>query len=274
MRTQQLNTNEKFNSKLPGNFSAAKRSHKSRFLVLFSFTFAAVVAALIVAVGIGICQYYSSENFPNDRSLANETWCSELDVVVHSKDHEDALIACEGARDAIVFLKSHGLDVTGAIIIELLTELPAVVGGSAAGFCIESERRVLILAYSEFKKFETWFGVPVDRLLYRNAVSHEVAHVVASFNFTIPKPSILAKEYVAYITQFSTMEQELRDRVLSHFTGTAFEGDWQISTTLYMFDPMNFGIRAYLQFIKLIDGNEYLHSILNGETLSKMQHSY
>jgi hypothetical protein len=268
MRTQQLNTNEKFNSKRSGNFSAANTPPKSRFLVLFSFTFAAVVAALIVAVGIGICQYYFSENSPNDSSLANETWCSDLDVVVHSKDHEDALISCEGARDAIVFLKSHGLDVSGTIVIELLTELPSVAGSSAAGCYLESEQRVLILVYSEFRKFETWFGVPIDRSLYRSAVSHEVAHMVAGFNFTIPKPSIQAKEYIAYVTQFLAMEPVLREKVLSHFPGESFEGDWQMSTTVYMLDCMGFGIRAYLHFIKLTDSDEYLHAILNGEALS------
>jgi len=129
------------------------------------------------------------------------------------------------------------------------------------------ERRVLILVYSEFKKFENWFGVPIDRSLYRSVVSHEVAHLVADFNFTIAKPSIQAKEYIAYITQFSTMEPVFRDRVLLHFPGEAFEGDWQMSTTIYMFDCMGFGVRAYRHFLKLEDGDEYLHAILNGEAL-------
>lgn len=232
--------------------------------LLHGFIVAAAFASLIVAVKLGICQHNSSDT---PGTLVGETRCNDLNIVVRSLDHLDAIGACEGARDAILFLESHGFEVSETIVIELVTELPAVAGSSAAGCYIESEQRVLILVYSEFRKFETWFGVPIDRSLYRSAVSHEVAHMVADFNFTIPKPSIQAKEYIAYVTQFSTMEPVMREKVLSHFTGEAFEGDWQMSTTVYMLNCMNFGIRAYLHFIKLTDGDEYLHAILNGEAL-------
>lgn len=275
MRTQELTTNGIFNSTLLTNLSVANRHSKSILSVLVSFAFVAVVAILIVDVGIGICQYNSSEKyFLNDSSFANQTWCNGLDVLVFSQDHQDHWIACEGARDALVFLGNHGLDVTDTIVIEQLTKLPDDAGDSAAGCYLESERRVMILVYSEFKRFGTWFRAPIDRSLYRSAVSHEVAHAVADLNFTISKPSIQAKEYIAYITQFSTMEPELRDRVLANFSDTAFEGEWQMNTTIYMFDPMGFGIRAYLHFLNLIDGNEYLHSILNGETLMNTQYIY
>jgi hypothetical protein len=42
-------------------------------------------------------------------------------------------------------------------VIEQLTKLPADAGDYAAGCYLESERRVIILVYSEFKKFATWF---------------------------------------------------------------------------------------------------------------------
>ncbi len=90
-------------------------------------------------------------------------------------------------------------------------KLPSAVCSFAAGCYLESERRVLILVYSEFRKFKTWFGVPIDRTLYRSSLSHEVAHLVADFNFKILKPSIQAKEYIAYITQLSIMEPVLRE---------------------------------------------------------------
>jgi len=114
--------------------------------------------------------------------FVNEIRCSALNVVVRSPELADALIACESARDAMGFLAVQGLDVTGDITIELLTRLPAVVSGSAAGCCLESEQRVLILVYSEFKKFKTWFGIPIDGELYRSLVSYEEAHVVAAYN--------------------------------------------------------------------------------------------
>jgi hypothetical protein len=265
---------DKLRIKLTTNHRDENKKLWARSSLYKKLILSSVAAGFFAAVGTGICQYNSSENSSKDSSLSNEIWCNSLGVLVFLQDHQEAWIICEGARDAIVFLKLHGFDVTGTIVIEQLTKLPSGAGDSAAGYYLGSERRVLVLVYSEFTKFETWFGVSIDHSLYRSVISHEVAHVVADFNFTIAKPSIQAKEYIAYITQLSTMEPELRDRVLSHFDGKAFEGDWQMTSTIYMLDPMGFGIRAYLHFLKLIDGNEYLHSILNGETLLNIQYIY
>jgi hypothetical protein len=235
--------------------------------LLHGFIVAAAVASLIVAVKLGICQHNSGDTPSRSGTFVSETWCSDVDVVVLSKDPQDSLLACEGARDAIVFLRSYDLVVADNMVIELLRELPAEVSSSTAGCYLESERRMLILIYSEFRKFKTWFGIPIDRSLYRSVVSHEVAHLVADLNFTVSKPSIQAKEYIAYITQFSTMEPSLLERVLSNFACKAFEGDWQMSTTIYMFDCMGFGVRAYRHFLNLTDSDEYLHAIINGEAL-------
>jgi hypothetical protein len=206
--------------------------------------------------------------------LNEEIKCSGQNVVVRSQDFVDARIACEGARDAIDFLESYGLDIPGHIEIDIVISLPADTSRSASGCYIKSEHRLLILAYSEFKKFETRFEVLIDSSQYRSLVSHEVAHEVADLNFKISKPSTIAQEYIAYITQLSTMQPELRDRVLENFSGEAFEGDWQMSPIIYMFDPMGFGIRAYLHFLNLIDGDEYIHLILNGEALLDISHLY
>lgn len=198
-----------------------------------------------------------------------ETRCDAKNIVVRSSDTAEVLTLCEGAGDAIAFLASQGLDVTGEIIIALVPKLPATAGASAAGCYLESERRGFILLYSEFKKFRTWFNIRIDRSLYRSLVSHEVAHAVAVTNFKVPTPSIQAKEYVAYVTMFSTMSRAQRDRVLSQFDGEAFEGDWQMGTTIYMLDPIRFGILAYRHFLKAGNGRDYLHAILAGKALAE-----
>jgi hypothetical protein len=239
----------------------------NQFFVESVFLIIITAAVLIACEKIWKCQISSFKDSFRDEAYTTQIWCNNLDILVVSHDHNDTMVVCEGAQDAIMFLESHSLGVTGTIVIELLKELPVSLGSSVAGCYLESERRVLILVYSEFKKFETWFGVPIDRSIFRSAVSHEVAHAVTQSYFTISKPSIQAKEYIAYITQFSTMEPMLRKKVLSKFQGEAFEGDSQIHSTIYMLDPMGFGPRAYLHFLMLMDGDEYLHAILNGKTL-------
>jgi hypothetical protein len=246
---------------------AEKKTPETRFLSLKRLIFSKTAAGLILVVWVGIWQFNFHEEPSTAGMVANEIRCNVLNVVVHSPIRTDALIACAAAREAIEFLSSQGMDVSGDIAIELLKKLPPVECSSAAGCYIELERRALILVYSEFIKFKTWFDVPIDRALYRSLVSHEVAHLVADLNFKIPKPSIQAKEYIAYITQFSIMEPLQRERVLTQYPCEAFEGDWEMSTTIYMFDCMRFGVRAYLHFLNLANRREYLQSILNGKTL-------
>lgn len=197
-----------------------------------------------------------------------ELRCDERNIVVRSPERLDASTACEGARDAIVFLASHGLDVSSEIEIDVVPRLPAVAGHSeAAGRYLESQGRVLILAYSEFEKQKPWLGLPSDRRLYRSLASHEVAHAVAARNFLVPQPSIQATEYIAYVTMLATMDPADRERVLTQFPGEGFEGDWQMSSTIYLFDPERFGVHAYRHFLKPANGRRYLHEILSGKVL-------
>lgn len=193
--------------------------------------------------------------------------CRGANVVVHSPDEADALTACDGAADAIIFLTSQGLDAGAEIEMNIVQKLPEGCGHSAAGCYLESKRWVLVLLYSEFNKQKTWFNLPIGRTLYRGLVSHEIAHDVAACNFKVANPSIQAKEYIANVTMFSTMAPRLREQVLKQFPGEGFEGDWQMSTTIYMLDPMRFGAQAYRHFLKLANGREYLHAILSGKAL-------
>jgi hypothetical protein len=159
------------------------------------------------------------------------------------------------------------LDAAIEIEVEIVQRLPKGVDGSAVGRYVESEGRVFMLLYFELKKRKTWFKLPIDRALYCSLASHEVAHAVAARNFKVANPSIQAKEYIAYVTMFSTMAPQLREQVLKQFPGYGFEGDWQITTTAYLFDPMRFGVQAYRHFLKLANGREYLHAILAGKSL-------
>lgn len=198
---------------------------------------------------------------------AGEMTCGAGGVVINSTNRTDAPLVCEGARDAVVFLASQGFELPARIEIDVVPQLPDDVSASAAGFYRETDRRVLILSYPAFKEHRNWFGIPIDRSLYRSLVSHEVAHAVAAHNFQVPDPPIQAKEYVAYVTMLSTMAPEQRDRVLRAFPGQGFEGEWQMNTLVYLVDPMWFGVRAYRHFLGQASGRDYLHEILTGNVL-------
>lgn len=244
---------------------AEKKDPESRWFAPKHIIFAVFILFMIIG---GVLFQQKLLNFPaNAEKPVKEIRCTGQNVVVRSPIYADALIACEGARDAIKFLSCQGMDVSGNVAIDLVRTLPVVVSRSAAGCYLESERRAVALVYSQFKKSKTWFGIPINRSLYRSLISHEVAHLVAHYNFKIPKPTIQAKEYIAYVTQLETMEPALRKQIMSQFKCKAFEGDWQMCSTIYMFDCMGFGVRAYLHFLNLANGGVYLQSILNGKAL-------
>lgn len=223
----------------------------------------ALACLLAAASGVG----WGADPGDADSARAREVRCEVRTVWVRASDPADAKLACEGAADAIGFLAAQGLDVSGDVAIHVVQRLPAVAGASAAGCYLDSERRVVVLNFAEFARLKTWLNLPADARMYRSLATHEVAHALGACNFKVRAPSIQAKEYIAYVTQLETMEPALRKQIMSNFKCKAFEVDWQMSSTIYMFDCMGFGVRAYLHFQNLANRREYLQSILNGKAL-------
>lgn len=50
--------------------------------------------------------------------------------------------------------------------------------------------------------------------------------------------------------------------------GEGYEGDWQMSTTIYLLDPVRFGAQAYRHFLKPGNRRDHLHAILAGRALT------
>jgi Family of unknown function (DUF6639) len=225
----------------------------------------AVSSALAASIYGGWDVYSRVERSP----AMGEVRCDTPNVLVHSPQRADALIACEGARDATAFLASQGFEVTGNVAVDVVGALPADASPSAAGCYLAAEKRAVVLAYSEFSGYGTWFEVAIDPALYRSLVAHEVAHSIAANNFTLASPAVQAHEYIAYVTMFATMSPALRDRVLSKYPGNGFEDDAQMNATIYLFDPMRFGVQAYRHFLKQTSGREYLQAVLAGNALAE-----
>ena len=228
----------------------------------------------MVAVHAFGCVLAAAGGFGSSAALADggaararEVRCDGQNVSVRSPGTADAKVACDGARDAIGFLAAQGFDVASEVAIDLVPKLPRRAGAGAAGCYLKSERRAVVMTFVEFGKLGTWMSVQIDAALYRSLVAHEVAHAVAACNFKVAKPSIQAQEYIAYVTMLATMPPALRERMLSQFPGQAFQGDWQMNSTVYLMDPTRFGVLAYRHFLNAGNGRDYLHAILAGRVL-------
>jgi hypothetical protein len=205
----------------------------------------------------------------NDEPATARFACDIPNLVILADDRQDAKSACEGARAALGFLAAVGLDVSSEIRIEIVPDVTEHASHAAAGCFLASSQKVMALSYTEFRAFEQWFGIPVDRALYRALIAHETAHLIASCNFKRPKPPIQAQEYIAYVTMLATMEPAQRERVLNQFPGDGYETQQQMNATIYLCDPMRFGVQAYRHFLKEGNGAEFIRAILAGNALAE-----
>lgn len=193
--------------------------------------------------------------------------CPDAGAVVTGATEADFSDLCEGVTAAITFFARHGVRPTEPVSIEVSHALPPEVGPTASGCYIERKRRVFVLPYALFRRNKTWFGVPIDRAMYRALASHEAAHALAACNFGIPNPTIQAKEYLAYVAMFSTMPPESRHKALRATATEGFDSLERFTPLLYMFDPMRFGAEAYRHFSEAPEPSAVIQQILAGKVL-------
>ena len=194
--------------------------------------------------------------------------CENVNASVKAGSETDHGEICRGAEDAIAFFDQLSLQPNQPIVVEIVRRLPEKAGETAVGCYLEDEHRILVLDFAEFKKRKTWFDVTIDRSMYRSLVAHEVAHAIVACHIAIPEPTIQAKEYLAYVAMFATMDQHLRNLILKENSDLAFDRESKINATIYLCDPMRFAIRAYRHFIKKEHGNEFLRRVLSGQALA------
>lgn len=195
------------------------------------------------------------------------TRCSSANVIVQAVSPRDAARACAGAGLALGFLSAQGLDTTNEIRVSVSAQLPEDCHPHAAGCYVHPRRQVHLRTYAEMQKERTFAEAPVTVSLYQALIAHEVGHAVAAVNFKVVKPSVVAQEYIAYVTMFAAMSAVERDRTLQHLGGSGFERREQINSTVYYVHPAWFGAQAYRHFLKPGNGQVFLQEILAGQVL-------
>lgn len=206
--------------------------------------------------------------FASVSAKGETTRCPHSNVMVHLADLNDNKTACETANSALDFLAVHGLNTTGSVEVYLVKELPPPCSQLSFGCYDQFNRRINMLVMSECLRRLTWVKVPVNRALCDGFLAHEVGHAVAAVNFLIPAPSVLAQEYFAAVTMFSTMPQKDREQLLNELPGQGFDSTTQMSLTYYLFNPSQFGAEVYRHFLNLDDGRVFFKEILIGKALN------
>jgi len=192
--------------------------------------------------------------------------CPGAKLAVDATDEENARLACAGGTSAIDFLGALGLKKPPLLVIELVDRLPALHDTGLLGSFDADQGRLRVLSYPRCQAIARrfpQFGMPMDTDMYRGIVAHEVGHAMMAFSFRGPRPSILAQEYIAYVTQFMAMSPGLRQHILEHTEISAFEDESQLSLTYYLLDPQAFGIAAFKHFMALPDPRVFVRRLLS-----------
>lgn len=214
-----------------------------------------------------MCVGYIGALFPATLVRAEEVRCQEVAVSVFAVLPQDASSACKVANDAIRFFQKVGLKTGGAIRVEMVPGsnndlLPQTYG------CYDAALDVVRLwdyeTCRQHSKNRRHFGQRMTRAMYESFIAHEISHAIAVTNFETPTQSRLAHEYIAYVTQFVTMDTDLRDSILHHYSHISVSNMRDLSYASWIMSPEIFAVRCYKHFLKPENGPEFIRSLLSG----------
>jgi hypothetical protein len=194
--------------------------------------------------------------------------CPQGNVVVEADDARDFETGCRGAAAAAEFLAASGLDVGIPIEISFVDVMPEIVAATPSVGCyVRARSRIYVLTFARCRQQRLAHDVAIDRPVHTGLVAHEVAHRIVAANVRQVRLSMVAQEYIAYVTMYATMPEIPRERVLGRIPGDGFDSEVQIDATVYLIDPVRFGAQAYRHYLKPGVGRSFIASVLNGQVL-------
>lgn len=194
--------------------------------------------------------------------------CGLSDIRINANNLLDAQDACIAAIAVSTFFRDLGLMKSAPITLSIVEAIPEELGGSKALGCFTpGSRHIRILSLAASTARGDWLGRPMDRALYKSLAAHELGHALAWCNSSDIFLSVRAREYVAYVVMFATMDPGHRSSILATASGSGFERDDQISDGYYYLAPYQFGVDAYRHYLLPGKGPNFFRAILRGEVL-------
>lgn len=195
----------------------------------------------------------------------NRYYCPEGNAVISFSDTIDVKIVCQAVVDTRDFLEAYGLNVGGAIKIQIINEIPRDKSVHMLGYYDHYQEQIYVLNLTTcIKNKVEMFGLPLKLDLYKSFLIHEISHAIASKNFSV-KQTLIPHEYIAYVTQLSTMPLILRNKVLENFPGEGFTEVGQINPIFFLLSPERFAVKAYRHFGQQADAAAFLQRLLKKE---------
>jgi hypothetical protein len=191
--------------------------------------------------------------------------CPAVPVHVVPASAKDQTLVCNAADKAHGFFRSHGIEIKRQIHIRLHQE---EIQNHENHIGLYHAKKDLIdmvtLDHARHQCSEKPpFDIQMNEGLYSSFVVHEISHAIADQNFGGTQ-SLIVQEYLAYVTQFSTMEPNVRSKILQEYSVAPFAGVDDMSLTYYELDPNAFGVKVFLHYQSLADKSGFIQGLLSG----------
>jgi len=205
------------------------------------------------------------------RSWKNGSCEREYTTIIY-RYYTDYKIACIGISRAERFFQDFGFSTDTPIMIFFENRLPIdqelYDQGQVWGYFNSRSNYIVLPSYfsSLLRKTEKeFFLVKVNRKfhlmeLLTSTASHEVAHLLALYNYEMETNSLLetrqkekmsnaAQEYIASVVQFYSMEKHYRNQILERFDPKLiFDNEQEINNLIFSFSPQEFYIKSHRHF--------------------------
>lgn len=182
--------------------------------------------AVTCTLVVGRCSAYLTDNSPGRRDAEVTRAWSEACGFFAALDARALDLTCPRVR----FAHARELrDANGAAVL--------------ARYYLESDS-IVVCTYSSYRLNRgAWLGTRPSPALYRSFLVHEFAHALAiRINPNLP---VAKQEYIAYVTQISTLPAAVRDELLDRFAGRGFDSPARVTALNLALMGPRFGIACY-----------------------------
>lgn len=221
---------------------------------MISFAVSAIVAGLSVA--------------PASAQSPQRWLCGDGMTSVSAISEASAKAICGQGDKARAFLAACGLEGRHPISIHVTRSIPSE-GAERKGGDFDPQtssiRLVPLVTYMRTSKQRFGTNVATARILHASIAAHEVAHGVFHEHAAALDLPETAHEYVAYVTQLSTLPIDVQRSILEQSEGPPINNLFTFSFFLLRADPERFAIAAWRHFNQPENRCGFLHRVLAGK---------
>jgi len=202
---------------------------------------------------------------------------SRINTVIRTNSSADVDHAVKGIERAVNFFKNITLYKDKfKINIYILDEVPDYMLNKGISFNLYYgfvDREDLIMFMPSYKIFlRNEYGImniKLNKEFYISYFSHEAAHVITEniLKDLDKNVRIAYHEFIAYLVQMDTMEDQLLKNILVNFNGEkwlVFESSKNITYEYYLINSDGFAVKSYL-FYKSYEGSNFFAGLFEKE---------